>query len=212
MRFTYARDPRTPSRLLVVAFALVAGGVAWAQPGNLVIADFEGEKAETRSGLALWPYADDQFGGTSEARAILVHPGAAGSRGAVRISFRVTGDSPAPFAGAWAMVGREGLATDLSAYRGVRFYARSKDGAAFTAGLVRFPGVVVRYTTPFEIRSEWTLVELPFDKFQPVAPAGAPAANAPAMDPKDITSIGVNVAPQRRGEFELDIDGIELFR
>jgi hypothetical protein len=203
---------RATSSLLLLAFAFVAAGAARAQRDNLVIADFDGEKAETRSGLSLWLYSDDQFGGTSEARATVIHPGADASRGALRISFRITDESPAPFAGAWAMVGPEGLATDLSAYRGVRFYARSRDGAAFTAGIVRFPGIVVRYMTPFEVRPEWTLVELPFDKFRPISPAGTAAAAAPAMDPKDVTSIGVGVAPQRRGQFELDIDHLEVYR
>jgi pimeloyl-ACP methyl ester carboxylesterase len=79
------------------------------QHDSLVMADFEGDKAEARAGLALWPYADEQFGGTSEARVTLIHPGANGSKGAARVSFRVTDDSPAPFAGAWAMIGPRGL-------------------------------------------------------------------------------------------------------
>jgi len=192
---------------LLLLWSLAAGGAAWAQSATLVIADFEGERAETTSGLALWLYSDEQFGGTSEARVALIHPGADGSRGAIRISFRVTADAPLAFAGAWAMVGPEGLATDLSAYRGVRFYARSKDGGAFAAGVVRFPGRIVRYTMPFQVRPEWTVVELPFDKFQQVPPAGASP-----LDPKDMTAIGIGAAPQRRGEFEIDVDRIELYR
>jgi hypothetical protein len=190
----------------------VGGATARAQSGSLLVADFDGEKIETTSGLLPWLYADDQFGGTSEVRAALVHPGAEASRGALRISYRVTDDSPTPFAGAWTMVGLEGRVTDLSAYRGVRFRARSKDGAAFAAGIVRFAGTVLRYTAPFEIKSDWTLVELPFDTFQAVTPAGAPAAGAPALDRKDVTSFGVTVAPARRGQFELDIDRIEFYR
>ena len=197
--------------LLLLLIMLAAAAAGAPQRDTLVIADFDGDKAETKAGLSLWPYADDQFGGTSEARTMLIHPGADGSRGALRISFRVTDEARIPFAGAWAMVGGEGLATDLSAYKGVRFSARSKEGTAFAAGIVRFPGVVKRYTLPFEVRAEWTIVELPFDRFRE-APPGAPGASPAPLDPRDITSIGFTVAPQRRGQLELEVDRLEVYR
>ena len=189
-----------------------AGGAAPTQSGNLVVSDFDGERIEIRSGLSLWVFADEQFGGTSEARPTLIHPGANASRGALRISFRITEDFANPFAGVWAMVGPEGLATDLSAYRGLRFYARTKDEGAFTAGVVRFPGQVKRYMAPLETRPDWTLIELPFDTFREVTPAGAPTAGAPPLVAHDVTSIGFSVAPKLRGQFELDIDRIEFYR
>ena len=191
---------------------LLAGGAVSAQRDSLVIADFDAGKAETKSGLSLWLFCDEQYGGTSQARASLIHPGAQGSTGALRISLRVTDDFPTPFAGAWAMVGPEGLATDLSAYRGVRFYARSKDAAAFSAGIVTFPGQLKRYMAPFGAGEEWTLVDLTFEKFQLAVPPGARAADASPLDAKDVTSIGVAVAPKLRGQFVLDIDRIELYR
>ena len=191
---------------------LAAGGSPRAQRDTLLVGDFDAGKAETRSGLSLWPFCDEQYGGTSQARMSLIHPGADGSPGALRISIRITGDFPTPFAGAWAMVGPEGLVTDLSAYRGVRFYARSKDAAAFTAGIVRFPGQLKRYTAAFTVGEGWTLVELPFNKFQLVAPPGAPPADASPLDAKDITSFGIAVASKLRGEFALDIDRIEFYR
>jgi hypothetical protein len=191
---------------------LLAAAGARAQNGSLMIADFDGETAETKQGLSLWLYSDEQFGGTSEVRAALIHPGAEGSRGALRISFHVTSDSPAPFAGAWAMVGPEGLATDLSAYRGWRFYARGRDRAAFTAWVVRFSGQLKRYMVPFEITPDWGRVELPFDRFRQVVQSGAAPAETSMLDPKDVTSVGVSVATQLRGHFDLDIDGIELYR
>jgi complex I intermediate-associated protein 30 (CIA30) len=207
-----AGDRRATSRLFLLVLSFVAGGALQAQHDALLVADFDGEKADTNSGLSLWLYADDQLGGTSEARASLIHPGADTSRGAVRLSFRVAGEFRAPFSGAWAMVGPEGLATDLSAYKGVRFYARSKDGTAFTAGIVRFQGLIMRYMTPFEIRPEWTLIEIPFDRFRQVPSPGTTTASAAGLDPKDITSIGFSVASQLRGRFELDVDRIELYR
>jgi Complex I intermediate-associated protein 30 (CIA30) len=204
------------SSIICSTFPFIAAvlffNIVVAQSGNRVIADFDGEKLETSSGLSPWYYADDQLGGTSDVRGSLIHPGAESSRGALRLSFNLTNDFPAPFAAAWAMVGPEGLATDLSAYRGVRFYGRSKDGTAFTCGVVHFTKMVMRYAVPFEVRSEWTLVELPFDKFQAIGPTGGPMPNAPPIDPKAITSVGFAVAPDRRGPFELDVDRVEAYR
>jgi Complex I intermediate-associated protein 30 (CIA30) len=198
--------------LEITLVLLAAGGSPRAQRDTLLIGDFDAGKAETKSGLSLWPFCDEQYGGTSQARVSLIHPGADGSAGALRISFRITGDFPTPFAGAWAMVGPEGLVTDLSAYRGVRFYARAKDASAFTAGIVRFPGQLKRYTAPFTVGEGWTLVELPFDKFQLVAAPGAPSADTSPLDAKDITSVGVAIVSKLRGEFALDIDRIEFYR
>jgi len=200
-----------------VVIALLFGSAAGGGPVTLVaqntrtIADFDGERTESESGLAIWPFTDEQFGGTSECRVALVHPGAAGSRGALRISFHVTSDFPAPFAGAWAMVGAEGQATDLSAYQGIRFRARSRDRAAFSAGIVRFPGQLKRYAAPFEVGPDWTIVELPFRTFRFV-PAPGGAADESPLDAKDITSIGISVAAPHRGDFELDLDRLEVYR
>jgi hypothetical protein len=200
------------SILLVVAFTLSAAVAARPQIGNLTIGDFDRGRIETRSGLSLWPFADEQFGGTSEVRTTLIQPGANASGGALRMSFRVTDDFANPFAGAWAMVSAEGAATDLSRYRGVRFHARSKDGAAFTAGIVRFSGQVKRYATPLETRAEWTVIELPFDSFREITRTGGPAPQAPPLVTNDVTSVGFSVAPKLRGQFELDVDGIEFYR
>ena len=193
----------------ILVIVLAALGLAQTSGDTLVVADFDAGKAETRAGLALWLFCDEQFGGTSEAHATLIHPGAGNSPGALRLSFNVTGDFPTPLASAWAMVGPEGLATDVSAYRGVRFYARSSSGSSFAAGIVRFPGQIRRYTAAFTTNADWTLVDLPFGSFKQ---APTPGANAEALDPKDVTSFGVGVALNLRGEFELDIDRIEFYR
>src|SRR5262249_2030787 len=113
--------PRRAVALEVALVLLAAGGSPRAQSDTLLIGACDSGKGETKSGLWLWPFCDEQYGGTSQARISLIHPGAGGSPGALRISIRITGDFPTPFAGAWAMVGPEGLVTDLSAYRGVRF-------------------------------------------------------------------------------------------
>jgi len=182
------------------------------QTDTLRIADFDGANLESRSGLAVWPYADDQFGGTSDAKVTPIRPGARASRGALHVAFRVTDDWAMPFAGVWMIVAKDAQPTDLAAYRGIRFFARSKNGGAFAAGIIQFRGGLRRYFAEFGTTSDWTLVELPFEKFKLSAPAPGSPTNIGSMDGKDITSIGVSVAPERRGQFELDIDEVECYR
>lgn len=204
----HSRYGRGASGLMLVLFLLSCGAAARAQEGSLRVADFEGGKAETVSGLALAVIADEQLGGLSEARLTVSHPGANSTKAALHISFHMADGFQYPFSGAWAFLGAEGLAADLSAYRGLRFYARS-EGGAFAAGAGQFSGgQATRSMAVFEAKPEWTLVEVPFDKLQRVPPAGA----ASPFVPKDVTSIGFSVSSRLRGDFALEIDELELYK
>ncbi len=200
------------SGLLLFASLLVAGRPARAQDGSLLVADFDGDKVQTKAGLMLMTIADEQFGGTSEAQLSLIRPGANGSRGALHVAFHVTNEFAAPFAGAWALIGPQGRAIDLSSYRGVRFHARGKDGGSFTAGIVRYAQQTLRYLAPFDVKTEWTLVDLPFTTFRQELPPNAPTATPAPFVPTDVTTIGFMAPPSRRGAFDLDIDQLELYR
>ena len=200
------------AKIWIVGLFLAVAVSARSQSDVMHIASFDTGELKSISGLALWLFADEQFGGTSHVRATLLRPGANSSSGAVHIAFRVTGDSPMPFAGIWAMVGKDGLPVDLRAYRGVRFFAKSKTRDAFTAGIVQFCAGVQRYAATFEATPDWSLIELPFDKFHGPPPPTGPVPCSSALDPHDVTAIGMNVAPGRRGEFELDIDEIACYR
>ncbi|MGH9348044.1 MAG: CIA30 family protein [Vicinamibacterales bacterium] len=181
--------------------------MAPAQNADLLVADFDNGKIETVQGLAMVVMADEQFGGTSDARLTLIHPGAERSRSALRIFFRITGDFANPFSGVWALLGSEGLPTDMSAYRGVRFHARSKEGT-FLAGVGQFSGQSAFYLAPFETRPEWTVVELPFDQFRRAMPRN----DGSVLAPTNAVSIAFNVSSQLRGQFDLDIDRVQLYR
>lgn len=199
---------RGATSVVLLLSCLFAGAAAQAQDGNLRVADFEAGKVETVPGLALAVIADEQLGGLSEARLTLSSPGAQSSRAALRITFRVADGFAFPFSSVWAILGDEGLAADLSAYRGLRFYARSQ-GAGFQAGVVQFSGgQPARYMAPFETKPEWTLVEVPFDKLQLSPPTG----KAPPFVPKDLTSIGFSAPSRLRGEVELEIDQVEVYK
>jgi len=209
-----SRYGRAVSGFLLLCSSLCSGGAARVQDGPLMVANFDGGHVETVQGLALVVIADEQLGGMSEARLTVIHPGAEGSRGGARISFRIADGFATPFAGVWALLGAEGLATDLSTYRGLRFHARSKDGS-FLAGVGQFAGQAMLYMAPFDVRPEWTVVDLPFDKFRRAAPTGAPVgADGPAsaLVPKSVTSIGFSVSGKLRGQFDLEIDQVQLYR
>jgi hypothetical protein len=183
-----------------------------AQRENMVVADFDGGRVETVPGLALVVLADEQLGGTSTANLVVFNPGATGSKGALRISFNITSAFPAPFDGVWALLGTDGMPTDVSAYRGVRFQARSKNGT-FLAGVGQFAGRTAFYIAPFDVTPEWAIVEIPFEKFRLMPPPGAPpAANPAPLVPNGVVSLTFNVSPQLRGQFDLEIDQVELYR
>src|SRR5262249_7742928 len=97
--------------------SLAAGFAAPSQSDALAIADFNDGTLRAKSGLGVWPYTDEQFGGTSEARVSIIRPGAKSSSGTLHVVFRVTNDSPMPFAGVWAFVAKDGQSADLSTYR-----------------------------------------------------------------------------------------------
>src|SRR5262245_22440424 len=183
-----------------------------AQVGALTIADFDGEKIATTSGLLLMTLDDEQFGGTSRTQLSLIHPGAGASRGALHIAFHLTNEFATPVASAWALLGTQGLATDLSAYRGVRFDVRSAGGGSFIASIVQYSSPPKRYSAPFEAGAEWTVVDLPFARFHQ-APAPGTTADGPAdLTPTAATSVGFMVPPQRFGQHGLDVDRLEIYR
>lgn len=192
---------------LMLLFPAAAGAANPPESDVLRIADLDHGKIESVAGLAPVPIADDQMGGASETRFALVQPGAQGSPGALRISFQTADGFPYPFAGAWVLLGAEGLPADLSAYRGMRFYARST-GGSFQAGVTQVSGRLMRYMATFETKPDWTLVEVPFDKLQQSPPTGKPAP----LVPKDVTSVGFAVSSRLRGQFDLEIDQLELYK
>jgi Complex I intermediate-associated protein 30 (CIA30) len=192
----------------IVAAAVPAGSESGAHDGRLVIADFDSGKLETAAGLAWMVVADEQLGGTSEASLAIIRPGARGSNAAMRVTFNLGEGFAYPFAGVWALPGSEGLPADFTAYRGLRFYARSEKGGTFMAGLRQVSGAPANYMAAIAVKPEWTLVEVPFDKLQRVPPSGPPQP----FVAKDVSSIGFNVAGRVPGQLALDVDQVELYK
>jgi len=210
----HSRFGRGASSLFLLLASLFAGAAAQAQEGkvqggDLMLADFEGGKAETVSGLAFIVIGDEQLGGLSGARLTVGHPGAKGTKSALRISFHMADGFQYPFSGVWALLGTEGMPADLTAYKGLRFYARSaSEGGAFLAGVRQITAPPANYMAAFDVKPDWTLVELPFAKLQRVPPTG----KASELDPEGIISIGFSPASRLRGQFDLEIDQLELYK
>lgn len=204
--------PQHPNRgnlcyILVLLLPLLACASSTMRSGSLPIDDFEDGDLESRVGLAWMPLADDQLGGNSQLNLAIARPGANGSRAALRITGKVAEGFQFPFAGVWALTHKDGLPNDLSAYRGIRFYARGPAGA-FQAGLRRSQGRQgVGFVSRFEVKPEWTLVELPFAQLQRYPPVG-PAVEFSA---KDILLVGISTVGRFQGEVQLEIDEVVLY-
>jgi hypothetical protein len=217
---SYRPIPSRPSRgrllapLWVLAVSLLSSLVptpaaVWGQPvaKTLLIDDFEDNDLEARSGLSWVVFSDDQLGGTSQARIGLTDGGAPGSRHALRFSGRTTEASERKIAAVWVPVAREGLPEDLSAYDGIRFFARG-EGQTFRAGLRRGRGRMANYTQAFTAPEEWTRIEVPYVELAK-HPQGATSED---WTPEDIRWLGFSVPTDFLGTFVLEIDGIEFYR
>lgn len=204
MTRAWIRHPTPGWIFLAVLLAAVALPVRAAAPQ--MFDDFEDGDLEASSGLSWVVLTDEQFGGTSHATAEVVDGGAAGSGKSLHFQGETTEEARIPVASVWAPVGKDGLAKDLSAYQGIRFFARG-DGGSFTAGARRGTSQVANFAAPFTAPQEWTHVEVPFAELKQVQPAMSPQE----WSAQDVLWIGFSVAPGFIGPFDLEIDQVELY-
>jgi len=216
VRPTHPRHPNgwKTCYLLVALLSLLgcassASSAAASAPksGSLLVDDFEDRNLESAVGLSWIIVADDQMGGNSKVHLSIARPGANGSRAALRITGNVAQGFQFPFAGVWALTRPDGRPNDLSAYRGIRFYARGPKGS-YLAGLRHIQARQgISFVASFEVQPEWTRVEIPFDKLQRYPPTG-PAVEFTA---KNTLMVGISTAGRFQGEFQVEIDQVELY-
>ncbi len=180
----------------VVRDARAAAPAAQAAPADARISDFDGDAITARFGS--WqPTTDRMAGGTSVVQHALAGGGAAGSRGALRIS----GETRAGFAYPWSGVMFFPAATpmqpmDLSTRRELVFHVRG-DGRTYNAML--FSGASAQglpSLQTFVAGREWREVRLPLSGF-----AGG--------DLSQVRGIALT-AGQPLGAFEFHIDDVAL--
>jgi len=166
--------------------------------------DFETADHVSAHGLAWIGLGDDLLGGTSSIVLERVPGGANGSGYAFRLQGSV-GNKPPAFTGAWVPLDGGARTVDLSAFDGMRFYARGE--GTFQAGLRRGPAnAAVNFMAPFTAGPEWKAVEIAFERLAPVGPG----AGGASWRPQDVHLLGITTAPGAQGAFHLDVDDVEL--
>ncbi len=179
-----------------------------AEPGRVWrIDDFEDRDLRSPSGLFWIPLADELVGGTSVATLDISTSGDAGSRGALKVTGRLS-DGDRAFLAVWAPLAREGRPLDLSGFEGIRIRIRSSGRL-----MVGFRDTFINYMAPIEAGAGWRTVEVPFKSLEPIG--RVPEGTRWHTDSQ--SWFGLSTPPAGPGEktaatdITFEIDDIELF-
>ena len=133
-------------------------------------------------------------------------------------SFRIAGEE-LHFAGrtntnggGFSSIRTQRMQVDLSDQAGIRLQVRG-DGRRYTWRLTttaRWRGRPVSYWADFGTRDGvWSTVDVPFDSFVPVF--RGLQLDGPALDPGQITSMGLMIYDKQDGPFELRLASVEAY-
>lgn len=185
----------------------VAAAVAWATFGSSEpraawrLDDFEDGDRVAASGLAWGAISDAMQGGASRAGVTLVDGGPRGSRKALRIAGTLAEKG---YAGAWVALDGGARSVDVSAFSGIRLRARGAGELLVGLRGGSMPGA--NFMARHNVGDDWSLLEVPFGTLK--ATGGARAE----LDARDVRWLGVQPAPEKSGEFALEVDDVELYR
>lgn len=170
----------------------------------LLFADFEAGNSSTIAGSNWYKISDKIAGGSSSVNFQVIDGGAAKSKKALRMTGTLTADFQyGPFAGMGATVDKNGK--DLSAYKGLRFYARG-DGGTYRVSIA---SLAVKdhneYGKEFVSTKTWRLVLIPFNQLKQ-----GDWGRKTTWTGKDIRGVELtaNGAPR---SFQLDVDQISFY-
>ncbi len=207
--------------LIAGAMCLFAGSVSAAPPnqtaaavetaapsGKVMIGNFEGKAVQNKQYGTLilrhghefgwgWSVSTDQrAGGHSVAKIALIHPGADGTHGALRVSGEIKPGFPYPWAGAIWFPGHEPMQPgDLSAKKELTFWARGKPGSYSIMLESGSPGGIPLYAS-FITTPRWKEYHIPL------------ATTFPNAEWKHVYYIAFSAA--NPGKFQFDIDQVAL--
>jgi hypothetical protein len=207
--------------LAACAVYLFAGSVSAASPkqsaaavgmvapaGKVMIGDFEGKAVQNKQYGTLvisqdrefgwgWSVSTDQrAGGHSVAGIALVHPGADGTHGALRVSGEIKPGFPYPWAGAIWFPGHEPMQpANLSAKKKLSFWARGKPASYSIMLESGSPGGIPLYAS-FVTTPRWKEYHIPL------------AASFPNADWKQVYFIAFSAG--NSGKFQFDLDQVSL--
>lgn len=180
-----------------------------APAGTLMIGNFEGKTTPNKQYGTLvinhrpefgwgWSVTTDQrAGGNSMAEIALIHPGAAGTKGALQISGEIKPGFPyGPWAGAIWFPGHEPMQpADLSDKKELTFWARGKAASYNLMLMSGNPGGIPLYAA-FVTTPKWKEYHIPL------------ATSFPNADWKQVYFLAFSAA--NPGEFQFDLDQVTL--
>jgi hypothetical protein len=161
-----------------------------------LISDFDDGKITVKSGFG-WTIATDSImGGQSTADMKVADGGAQGTKGALRVTGKVSGAAQQPWAGAMYSPGPQPFApADLSSKKTLSFWAKG-DGRTYAALVFTQSGGYTPAVQLFTPESEWKEFRFPLASFN-------------GTDGKDITAIMFSAGPPV-GDFSFTIDTVRL--
>ncbi len=114
--------------------------------------------------------------------------------------------------GGFSSIRTRPMQADLSRHGGIRLHARG-DGRRYTWRLTttaRWRGRQVAYWADFETREgSWTTVDIPFSRFVPRFRGYE--LDGPALDPGQITGMGLMIYDKQDGPFELHLASVSAY-
>ena len=114
--------------------------------------------------------------------------------------------------GGFSSIRTKPLQLDLSSNAGIRLSVRG-DGRRYTwrlATAARWRGRQVSYWADFETKSgTWSIVNIPFSRFIPKVRGYQ--LDGPALDPGQITGMGLMIYDNQDGPFELHLDSVRAY-
>ncbi len=182
--------------LLLMTLTGLPPGTSDALAGEALLTDFTSGSAD----LGWYVVNDNVMGGRSEGdfeteQGVLVFSGHTNTNG-----------------GGFSSIRSEALQLDLSSCTGIRLRVKG-DGRRYTWRLTtaaRWRGRQVSYWADFETRNgSWTTIDIPFSRFIPRFRGYR--LEGPALDPGQITGVGLMIYDKQDGPFELHLAGIHAY-
>jgi monofunctional biosynthetic peptidoglycan transglycosylase len=175
--------------------AVLAGlGVSQEPPADRVLFDFDPK-------AAVWQSVDDRvMGGVSLSKMTIDADGIATFAGTVSLENN----------GGFCSVRSGAIPGGLKGAGAIKLRLKP-DGKTYTVNLRTgeraFGSFAYRARLEGLKAGEWTEVEVPFSRFEPVS-FGRRVPNAPALEPSKVTSLSLQVGDKQTGPFALQIDWI----
>jgi monofunctional biosynthetic peptidoglycan transglycosylase len=114
--------------------------------------------------------------------------------------------------GGFASIRSSGKTEDLGEFDGISIRVRGDGRRYYFTIQTDFLIFAGSYRSGFDtVAGQWTEIRLPFKSFQANS-FGRPLGSAPALNKRQVRSLGILLADKKAGPFELEIDWIRAYR